>query len=265
MPDKYEFYVQGAMAHRTNTHSSNRHARNMFKLAIAEDDSFARAWGFLSYTQIIAYLNDWKSPGNDDDNDVDPEIALNNADEAVSKASSDYETLWSLATAQVFNKQVETGITTYDAALDLADAGGQADSFSLSTLKAERADALMFKGGADNIREAIDVVMNLPTYRSSFAWTLGWAYYELAGYERRNVNATASLGWLKRFSSPPALVAKNLAATYVALRMTKEAREAAEFFRTKGYDPEVAEEKWPHLQDRETRLRRWKDHLIAAL
>ena len=62
MPDKFDYYVQGAMAHREMTHRSNRRARRLFKLAKDEDAAFARAWGFLSYTQIIAYLHDWKIP-----------------------------------------------------------------------------------------------------------------------------------------------------------------------------------------------------------
>jgi hypothetical protein len=256
------------MAHREMTHRSNRRARRLFKLAKDEDAAFARAWGFLSYTQIIAYLHDWKNPDNADDDDVDPGTALSNADIAVARGPTDHETLWSQATAQVFNHQVDVGIATYDTAIDFADGGGQATRLSLSTLKAERADALMFLGGPDNIRQVISEVSGLYPYRPSFLWTLGWAHYELGAYVDEQTNAAASRVYLERFPRPTAAIWKNLAATYVALGMMGEARSVAAQLRPYlpgDYDPNTYEDKWPHVRDRDMRLRRWKDHLIAAL
>ena len=59
MARKDDYYLQGVMWHRVMTHAIV--LREMpSKMPSGKMNRFARAHGFLSYTQIIAYLNDWE-------------------------------------------------------------------------------------------------------------------------------------------------------------------------------------------------------------
>jgi tetratricopeptide (TPR) repeat protein len=267
MARKDDYYLQGVMWHRVMTHESNRLARNAFKNAIGEDDRFARAHGFLSYTQIIAYLNDWKE--GDEDSDVTLADALEHAREAVRLEGDDYENLWSWAAANIYSGYFEPGMRAYRQAVELAEEQGVI-SENVSALKVERADALMFQGEEDAIREAIRIVeaeIDAGRSRSWYAWTLGWAYYELGNYTDDPGNFTKSLEYLSQFSTPSVLIQKNVVATYMALGWTKSAKAEAKKMRPKlppGYTVEY-ENKWPYFNGRTGRIARWKGHIADAL
>jgi tetratricopeptide (TPR) repeat protein len=267
MSRKDDYYLQGAMWHRVMTHESNRLARKAFKNAILEDAGFARAHGYLSYTQIIAHLHDWKE--GEEDSDVTLENALSHAREAVRLDGDDYENVWSWAAANIYNRLFEPGMSAYQQALDMAEEQGVIDE-NISTLRVERADALMFQGEENGIREAIGIVegeIGAGRSRSWYAWTLGWAYYELGNYTDDRQNLIRSLEYLSQFSTPSVLIQKNVVATHMALGWTKSAKAEARKMRQKlppGYAVDD-EDKWPFQNGRTLRLGRWKGHIAEAL
>jgi tetratricopeptide (TPR) repeat protein len=267
MARKDDYYLQGAMWHRVMTHESNRLARKAFKNAILEDAGFARAHGFLSYAQIIAHLHDWKE--GEEDADVTLEDALSHAREAVRLDGDDYENVWSWAAANIYNGFFEPGMSAYRQALDMAEGQGVIEE-NVSALRVEMADALMFQGEEDRIREAIGIVeaeIDAGRSRSWYAWTLGWAYYELGNYIDDPQNLTKSLEYLSQFSTPSVLIQKNIVATYMALGWTKSAKAVAKKMRPKlprGYTIDD-EDKWPFQNGRTLRIGRWKGHIADAL
>ena len=68
IPSKaFEYYLQGFRLNSQMTKKGNAQAQEMFKLATQEAPDFARAYGHLAYTRLLAWLNGWiessKPPG----------------------------------------------------------------------------------------------------------------------------------------------------------------------------------------------------------
>ena len=210
----------------------------MFRAAIQEDDGFARAYGFLSYAQLIAYLQDWKEGGEPEDDDVTLKNVLGNAKLARDKGQGDnngkgdYDNLWSWAAANVFARNYKVGIAAYKDAIDLADKDKQSIPENLGTLRVEMADALMFQGTQKGIERAIAIVekeLKTGNFRKTHFWTLGWAYYELGYYKKKSEKdlAVKSLQALLQFQRPDALIRKNIIANYSILGLTEAAAKLA--------------------------------------
>jgi hypothetical protein len=274
MAKSFDYYLQGAMLHRAMTHKSNRQARKMFREAFREDPSFARAYGFLSYAQLIAYLQDWKDPRHRDDDEINLGTILANADRAQDLDDSDYENLWSWAAANVYSRNYSVGMPAYEEALRRASRDAIPEN--ISTLEVERADALMFHGEDRHVYRAIEIVereiadanRDGREYRKTHLWTLGWANYEMAYYDpqRADTYAKNSLDALLQFRVPDALILKNIVASYVLLGSMNAARQAAKqilLLLPPGYTV-AFEAKWPYYHNGEARLRRWQGHLVDA-
>jgi hypothetical protein len=268
MTKRDDYYLQGAMWHRVMNQPSNRIARQMFKAAIAEDSDFARGYGFLSYAQLIAYLHDWIEPEVAEDADVTLADVLSNAEVAKNKDDDDHENHWSWAAANIYNGDFTTGLAAYEVALQKAET--QAIPQNISTLRVENADALMFRGGAAGVQEAIDIVqgeIDAGSFRMTHLWTLGWAYYELGYYEKNKEkeHAATSLKYLLQFRRPDALIQKNMLASYSALGWTEAAGDLSAQIKSRlpAIYNKSLESKWPYFHDRDDRLQRWQDHLVG--
>jgi hypothetical protein len=204
----------------------------------------------------------------------------------------DNDTVWSLATANLYAKKYGAALEGYRRAMELADSQ-RVPEVDKATLRADYADALFFAGNGNGdvseaehvaaIREAIQSAQGAidqirkqrgdPKYKR-WNWTLGWAYYELAAYEDAKANAAKAAELLETLQPKDApatqdagkahwLIQKNIMAANVAAGNVDRARWYAELFlRNNGkYDPEV-EDRWPY---RPKALARWKRDLGEVL
>jgi adenylate cyclase len=269
-----EYYALGLWLHGLMTPKSNRHAREMFNQAVKIDKNFARAYGHLSYAQLIAWLHGWN------DENLDPEIPISiaamsaNAQRAFGIDKDDYYNSWSQAVALVYGyssnldlDQLNGGLVEFDRAVSLAKE--QASSFNVYDLQVERADALFFAGrdGLPDVQKAIsdtlDAITNSPRNTPWFLWTLGWAYYEMGFYENEKDNIGLSLNTLLQFKNPPDLIRKNIMADYVVLGAVEPARKmAADFIKRNPLYTLDQENRFPYRDS--GRLLRWKRHLKTA-
>jgi tetratricopeptide (TPR) repeat protein len=271
----WEYYVLGYWLHSLMTKTANRQAREMFKAAIGEaakaKTEFARAYGYLSYSLLIAYLHGWKEDGVPADQEVGIAKVVEYADRAFKSNPDDYDNRWSWAISLVFegnfqSKRVDEGLAEYDRAV--AAAAKQAVPDNLHHIRVERADALFFAGnGLEDIKRAIadtkEAIEAVPHNAKWYLWTLGWAYYEAGAYEDEAENAAQSLNALLQFKNPPDLIVKNIIASCMALECGElAARWAGEFLaRNPGYTLDF-EDRWPY-RDEQRRVR-FKQHLSDA-
>lgn len=267
----FEYYLQGFKEHSHMTPRRNLLAQDMFKAAISEDRKFARAYGHLAYTRLIAWLNGW------DPSPTPPKDVRSLADRAVALDPEDYDNLWSQAGVHFYTAKFQAkraasykaGISLFDDALALARAKKNAIDHNLLGLQVDKADALFFS--ADS-QEAVDEAIRITNGAISsiaekhprrFLWSLGWAQYERAFFTERRNDLLQALETLLCIGNPDGSVQKNLIATYAALGWLKPARRLAADFRGRHPDYTVAiEDRWPYSDAK--RLKRWKDHLRKA-
>ena len=147
IPSKaFEYYLQGFRLHSLMTKKGSAQAQEMFKLATEAEPGFARAYGHLAYTRLLAWLNGWielnKPPA-----DI---RAL--ADKAVALDGSDYDNLWSKAGVYLYTARFQKdpdagfqqGFDLFDQALKAAPKN--AIDFNIEGLRIDIADAKFFAG-----------------------------------------------------------------------------------------------------------------------
>jgi hypothetical protein len=268
------------------------------------DRRHARAHGLLSFTVLTAWLNDWidddwaewlrqktqaafaadnvQLPGGMTINwpHLTPEqIIFLHALLARHLDPDDYDCRWSAATALLYCKIFDLAFEEYAAAKALADSSG-APKVCRSSLAVDRADALFFVGNpnltaedgadADMILEAISkatiAIAHNPNdaKRHQWRWTLGWAYYELAGCLEENdelLNQAKDI--LHSIKKPHDLVVKNIIAIHMALNETEQATALADAFMLRNPTYTIAvEDRWPYRSI--AQHNRFKNHLIGA-
>jgi hypothetical protein len=268
------------------------------------DRRHARAHGLFSFTVLTAWLNDWIDddlagwlrqktqaalaadniplPGGITFNwpELPPEqIILLHALLARHLDPDDYDCRWSAATALLYCKIFDLAFEEYAAAKALADSSG-APKVCRSSLAVDRADALFFVGNpdltadhdadADMILEAISKATTAIAFnpndakRHQWRWTLGWAYYELAGCLGENdelLNQAKAI--LLSIKKPHDLVLKNIIAIHMALNETEQAKALAEAFMLRNPDYTIAvEDRWPYRSTAQGD--RFKNHLKDA-
>jgi tetratricopeptide (TPR) repeat protein len=182
---EWEFYLQAYRLHQALNRDTNREARQLLQdgLSAASDNQrpLARGYGLLSFTNIIAWLNDWI----DDDmssglaerarKDVQPHekiikgdalaglaklsdsssidetvksTAVAHATLAVALDDSDWENHWSLAAANLYANDYPAAFASYENALRLA--GSKVPSVNKDSISVDKADALFFAGNPDD-------------------------------------------------------------------------------------------------------------------
>jgi tetratricopeptide (TPR) repeat protein len=301
--------------HPRMTKQANSQACTMFRAAIGHYGDFARAWGHHSFSRQLAVLNGWLDPdeakqrldeviaevkalapdssdpifsriiqevndlkGDEDIFDIFPKIViLFYAAKAVQLDPSDYDNVWSWASALIYNKCFDEGLAQYERAIYLAENQlVPPPEVNVASLHVDRADALFFTARGDVeeegetwIREAIEETeraikrVPLDPKRSYWNWTLGWAYYELGFFDHGPACYAQSLALLQQFRNPIDLILKNIMANYAALgEMESAQRLAADFLsRNPDYDLSI-EGRWPYRDV--ARLQSWKTHLSLA-
>lgn len=203
------------------------------------------------------------------------------AEAAVAFDDDDHDNRWSLGTAYLYSGNIPGAFKEYEAARDLADRHGVPD-VSKGSLAADLADALFFTGGEDPksnedyiaaIKQAISItdeaIRNNPSdpKHRRWNWTLGWAYYELAGFTGSPDDYRRSLEILNsiRPNGRPVhdLIVKNFIASNVSVGNIEEAQQLARMFMEHNPDYTLAvEDRWPYRT--EAQRERWKGHLREA-
>jgi len=232
-PNKaFEFYLQGFKEHSHMTRRRNLLAQDMFKAAIQEDRKFARAYGHLAYTRLIAWLNGW------DPSPKPPKGLREMADRAVAIDADDYDNLWSQAGVHFYTAKFEPKRATslkaciglFDEALAIARSKGNAIEHNLDGLQVDKADAQFFIADSrDAVDQAIRIINGAISriddkHPRRFLWSLGWAQYERAFFTERRTDLLQSLEALLSIANPDGAVLKNLIATYAALGWLKAAK-----------------------------------------
>ena len=269
IPSKaFEYYLQGFRLNSQMTKKGNAQAQEMFRLATEEAPNFARAYGHLAYTRLLAWLNGWIESSKP------PADIRSLADKAAKLDGGDYDNIWSKAgvyfyTAK-FQKDPDTafqeGFDLFDQALKLAPK--KAIDFNIEGLRVDIADAKFFVGGLAEINQAIKTTKAAidklnPDYPRRFLWSLGWAYYERAYFTEKKEDYVKSLDALLQISNPSGAVLKNIIASKAALGWTKPAQRLACEFRARNPDYSLAiEERWPYRDSK--RLQRWQGHLGSS-
>jgi hypothetical protein len=269
IPSKaFEYYLQGFRLHCLMTKKANAQAQEMFKLATEEAPDFARAYGHLSYTRLLAWLNGWiessKPPA-----DIRPL-----ADKAAKLDGGDYDNLWSKAGVYFYTAKFQKdpdaafqeGFGLFDQALKLAPK--KAIDFNIEGLRVDIADAKFFAGGLAEINQAIKTTKAAidklnPDFPRRFLWSLGWAYYERAYFTEKKEDYVKSLDALLQISNPTDTILKNIIASKAALGWAVPAKRLARDFRCRNPNYTLAiEERWPYRDPK--RLQRWQGHLGSS-
>ena len=271
IPSKaFEYYLQGFRLHSQMTRKGNAQAQEMFKLATEEAPDFARAYGHLAYTRLLAWLNGWIGSSKP------PTDIRALAEKAVKLDGDDYDNLWSKAGVCIYtakhqkdvNAAFKQGFELFKCAIDAAPK--RAIDFNIDGLRVDLADAKFFAGakGLADIEEAIETtkaaIDNVEEdHPRRFLWSLGWAYYERAYFTKDREDYVKSLDALLQISNPTDTIIKNIIASKVALGWIIPARRLARDFRCRNPNYTLAiEERWPYRDPK--RLQRWQGHLGSS-
>jgi len=271
IPSKaFEYYLQGFRLNSQMTKRGNTQAQEMFKLATQEAPDFARAYGHLAYTRLLAWLNGWIPS-------TKPPAELRTlTDKAVKLDGEDYDNLWSKAGVCIYtakhqrdvNAAFKQGFEIFERAI--AAASRKAIDFNIDGLRVDQADAKFFAGakGLADVEEAIEIttaaIANVKgEHPRRFLWSLGWAYYERAYFTKDKGDYVKSLDALLQISNPNDAVLKNIIASKAAIGWTTPAQRLARDFRCRNPKYTLAvEERWPYRDPK--RLDRWQSHLGSA-
>lgn len=317
---EWAYYLDAFRLHQGLTKASNLETRQLLRRSMDVSRRNARyiprSYGLLSFTILNAWLSNWVTSADAMElvsgalTDVEragdavksaPTISSNlnslrNGDQpldAVVRAvvlsyarvafdldGSDFENHWSLATAELYNRNFAEAVVRYDDAQKFAHAADW-PPIGRSSLEVDIADTRFFMGSrsledsreayAKSISEGIAMtekaISDHPTdsKRHRWYWTLGWAYYELGGYAEtdQDQHYAKSLDVLRSIRTPHDLIRKNLIATYAALKDFDSAASVAKDFMAgnDGYTVDV-EDRWPYRS--KDQLERWKGHLRSG-
>ena len=204
--DAYDYYVRGRDYFFARTKSTNDKSLEYMEKAIELDPNFARAYGFKAWLKAYAYRYGWS-----DNPEQCLDDALAAALTALSLDSSDYDVHWRLAVVYLHRKQFDKALAEYQKAQSLNP--------NHAGFLAEMAGALILMGQASEAIELLEQAKHInPQYPEWFEANLGWAYYHTGQYD-------SALEALNCLNDPPVVFRIFLAASYLRLNRTDEARD----------------------------------------
>src|SRR4029079_1167216 len=182
---EWEFYLQAYRLHQVLNRDTNREVRQLLQdgLSVANDNGrpLARGYGLLSFTNIVAWLNDWidestaralpehvrkhaqphekiikgdplaslaRLSNSSSIDEIVKSTTVAHAALAVALDDSDWENHWSLAAANLYANNYKEAFASYKEALRLA--GSQVPSVNKDSISVDKADALFFAGNPDD-------------------------------------------------------------------------------------------------------------------
>jgi TolB-like protein len=239
----YEAYLRGTFLYSIESEAALARCRAQFERATVLDPSFARAWGYLAYTGVQAWIAGWAD-----------EAALaeaeNRARLAVSLDPADYANHWDLAFVYLNTRRFDLALDEYTMAASLNP--NDAD------LLAEMAEMLVFEGQTQRALDQLGEAMRRnPFYPDWYRWVLAWALFNAERFGE-------ALGELERMSRPPAHVDLLRAALRAKLGDSAGASGALSRFLADRPGWSIAKEKARGAFRREEDEARWLDALAAA-
>lgn len=171
-------------------------ARDWFRRAAEIDPGYARAWGWLGYTEMNRVLEGWAEPALATEAEA-------HAKRAVTLAPDDYDTHWALAFVYSKTDRLQLGLAEFERALELNP--------NDANMLAEMAGTLTAMGRHDEAVAQIRQAMALnPCFPDWYRWMLGWALHHAHDY-------VASCAELERILAPNNEVRLILAANHARL------------------------------------------------
>jgi tetratricopeptide (TPR) repeat protein len=295
----WDYYLQGFRLHNRLMKEANREAVKMFQQAIKLRRDFARAYGHLSYTLLVAWQNDWIEPkdaqawcarvmaeidslprnlkglvrkvrrtrsAKDALDSFVQTVVTYYAAKSVSFDEEDYDNHWSLGSAHLISRRHSQALAAYDKALALARAQ-KAPLVNQASLQVDKADALFLsarpgRAGQKQIEQAIRDTQGAMKQVPNDPKRQHWNWtLGWAYYEAGDY--VRSLDALLQFRNPPDAILKNLIATYVALGLTERAQQVAKEFLARNPDYDLSLENRRSYRDPKRR-RLWISRLKAA-
>jgi adenylate cyclase len=225
--ETYDLYLKGRAAWREWTRQSNLLAQQHFRSTIELDPNFAPAYGHLSYTIVQAWLSGWDSSSEQ------LQHARELARKAVALEPENFENHWCLAFAQLFSREFDLAMATFDNALRMNPHS--------TGLLIDMADALVFVGRPEEAIAYLERAMRMnPISSDSLLWTLGIALYHAGQLQQ-------SRAALEKIVNAPNLARRHLAAVYVRLGDIEKAKKIAEEFLLEDSEYTLEREKlWPY-------------------
>lgn len=143
-----------------------------FEQATRVDPRYARAWGWLAYTQMNRVLEGWAPTAL-------AEEAERLAKKAVTLSPDDHDTHWALGFVYSASGRPQLGYAEYQKALQLNP--NDAD------MLVEMAETLTALGRHDEAVTQIERAMQLnPHFPEWYRWALGWSLHHARDYARSN-------------------------------------------------------------------------------
>jgi adenylate cyclase len=207
--EAYDFLLRGFRVWYLWTPEANREAQDWFAKALALDSNYARAHSAYSYSLLQASIGGW-TPAPD----ALLRAAHKHAQIAVALAPFDFDAYEELGLTSLYMREFDRSIDCYERALSLNP--------NCPDLRADLADALAHIGRTAEASQMIAHAKQLnPIHPEWYDWVLGIAAFHDGRYED-------ALSAFSRFSDPPALLRRDIVATYVRLGQIEEARKLAQ-------------------------------------
>jgi len=205
----YEAYLKGVNAFTFESREGLEESRSWFERAVELDPGFARAWGYLAYSEARGVMCGWRDSGEL----VDAEA---NARRAVELAPDDYSVHWDLAFVHLNRGEFERAQSEYDRAYQL--------NRNDPDLLCEMAEMKIYLGLADEAVPLIRAAMKLnPYFPDWYRWNLGWALFNARRYDE-------ALQEYGRMFKPPIDIHLSVAAALVRAGKQDDAEAAVKRF-----------------------------------
>lgn len=212
--DAYDAYLRGVSLYSIESQAALDLSRQQFELAAALDPGFAKAWGYLAYTAVQAWIAGW----------TDAAILVQAeefARRAVALDPGDYANHWDLAFVYLNTRRFDLARDSYGRAVSLNP--NDAD------LLAEMAETLVYTGEtALALKQLAEAMRRNPFHPDWYHWVMSWALFN----SDRLADALAEL---ERMNRPPQHADLLRAAILAAL--SRQAEAAATLDRFLAYRP----------------------------
>lgn len=201
----YEAYLRGAAIYSIESEAALQRSRAQFELAARLDPGFAKAWGYLAYTAVQAWIAGW----TDEESLREAEI---HARRAVALDPGDYANHWDLAFVYLNTRRFDLARESYARAKSLNP--NDAD------LLAEMAETLVYAGeSALALQQLGEAMRRNPFHPDWYRWVLSWALFN-------SDRPAEALSEITRMNQPPQHVDLLRAAVLAQLEHQEEASAA---------------------------------------
>jgi adenylate cyclase len=217
--------------------------RQWFETAIELDPDFARAWGWLAYSQVTSWTEGWSGREVLD-------IAKKNATHAITLEPEDYDNYWALAYVYQAKGELDKALSAYVSALEL--------NRNDPDMLVEMAETLCCVGQQEEALKQIERAMLMnPRFPEWYRWMFGWVLYHLRDYARSNET-------LENILRPNNEVRLILAANYAQLGNVKQAEAVLSRFRHERPDWTVEHERQTLSYRHDEDYEHWLDGVRKA-